>query len=246
MSINRDLQNIMIINKSLADWIQETNEETVFKESQLYSEMERCASELIWDLYKLLWIAKSKYNSFSFNLKDNEENYFVDSNEKYIESSSQNSEEELKINNENSKENDILLNKHSEIDISYVNFKHSFKSKEFNELPMQLQILLLWPSQTFANIYNCFTEMKLSKNYKKTLFKDLENNTNIVLKDNFFKEYISENLWNQRYNKIINDWNQYLLNKEDTNIFISILKQNDAIRYFLLKLTKYSKFKILF
>lgn len=62
------------------------------------------------------------------------------------------------------------------------------------------------------------------------LFSQLEENTNMILKEHFYKNFTKEVLWNQRFNKVINDANQYLLCKGESNIFKTISKQNEVIR----------------
>ena len=142
---------------------------TVLKESELYLKMEKNASELIWDLYKLLWIAKSKFDSISADLYFSENNKIGNDTEQY-NGNSQNISQEKDEGAEDSKKEDnsnkVLISKHKEIDASYVFFKHHYKPKDFISIQMQLQILLLWPGQTFAHIYKSFSDMKSTKSYK--------------------------------------------------------------------------------
>lgn len=153
--------------KALAECIHETNEITVLQENELFLKMEKNASELIWDLYKLLWIAKSKFDSISVDPYSSESCQVEDDQNC---NGNQNSQKD-KVDSPNDLKNEhtsnaALINKHNVIDVKYVLFKHNFKPKDFINIQMQLQILLLWPGQAFAHIYKSFTEMKNIKSYK--------------------------------------------------------------------------------
>ena len=177
--------------------------------------MESLASELIWDLYKLLCIAKSKTEVNLY--KDN--NYLNNNNYNSSFSWESNEEEKMKSSSFSSPRRKTKYLSKEEIDPEFVNFKHEFNIKDYKRIPNQLQILLLWPGSTFAEIYKSYIEMKESIKYNKMLFKELEDNTNLVLKENFYKEFTKEILWSQKFNKVINDSNQYLLNQKENNIF---------------------------
>lgn len=71
--------------------------------------------------------------------------------------------------------------------------------------------------------------MKQNKDFSKVLFKELEDNTNAILKEVFYKDFICEILWSQKFNKVINDSNQYLISTDESNIFKAICRKHETI-----------------
>ena len=75
-----------------------------------------------------------------------------------------------------------------------------------------------------------YLTMKNSGSFDRRLFKSLEDKIDSIFTSNFYDDLMKETLWNPKYNKIINDSNQYMLEKEDeVNIFSKILEDKKFI-----------------
>ena len=76
--------------------------------------------------------------------------------------------------------------------------------------------------------------MNSKKAYEKNLFKTLEQNISLIIKENFYEEFLKDIIWNKRYNKVINDSNQYLIDNKDEefNIFSMFQEEKKALEYF--------------
>mmetsp|Transcript_4625 Transcript_4625/g.3887 ORF Transcript_4625/g.3887 Transcript_4625/m.3887 type:complete len:224 (+) Transcript_4625:230-901(+) len=125
-------------------------------------------------------------------------------------------------NDKNSRRKHFATNKNLEnIKIEDISVNHSYKVDDFKDMPVIHQVLILCSSRTFLSILSKLNKMKEDKSFDKYLFKSMEENINLIYKMNFEADFMKCITWNQNFNQIINDSNQYLLevNKTDSNIF---------------------------
>jgi len=213
----------------------EENSDSDPDQTILIKDMEHEASNLLWQLYNSLKRAKFAVV--------NEGKQFAMHGSEHNEAEGDIEEEKNENNLNNTATLSVPANKMhrrhygrkrdlDKIDVSAIEVNHQFKVEMFRKVPRECQVLILCPAKMFILIHEKYVRMKNNQLYEKQLFKPLEDNINKILKENFYNEFLRDVTWNPAYNKVINEANQYIINKEkDFNIFKQLAEEKKQIEF---------------
>ena len=231
-------------NKQIRDSEIEIDDSSTFSENKYLQDLSKQADLIIWKLFNSLKRAKFAVMNEGGEYVQHADRIIVceegedDSQE---EDKNDNNREENKAESRSKAPANKLYRKHygrriglDSIDVSAVDFEFKFKVNMFREVPREWQVLILWPPKIFALIHEKYVKMNSKKAYEKNLFKTLEQNISLIIKENFYEEFLKDIIWNKRYNKVINDSNQYLIDNKDEefNIFSMFQEEKKALEYF--------------
>jgi len=165
-------------SKKMKDGSQELNEDIVSQEKQILSQLEKLASDIIWNIYAKLKRAKSIIkDGFSHD-------EFFDSQEPEEDKKS---DEDYGVNKNLPRRVHYAPKKDVDsIDVQAIEIEHDKKFTDYRSLAMTLQVLILCPAKVFLKLHEKFLKMKSSKVFDKYLFTPLEENINLISKENFY------------------------------------------------------------